>query len=100
MDSEQAEELWRTSDYAVDIAATWPGVPANDVTPDELVTLLRDRLADGKECSFRFRDAKFELEWSNRLSIRSMVVEVMEHCKVTRKVRLVENSGYLQEVTP
>jgi len=62
-----------------------------------LVTLLRDRLADGKDCSFRFRDAKFEFEWSNRLNIRSMLVEVMEHGKVTRKIRLVENCGYLQD---
>lgn len=100
MDSEQAEELWRTSDYAIHIAATWPGVPASDVTPDELVTLLRDRLAEGKECSFRFKDAKFEFEWSNRLNIRGMVVEVIENGKVTRKVRLVENCGYLQKVTP
>lgn len=100
MDHDQAEELWRVSDYAVHIAATWPGIPANDVTPDELVTLLRDRLAEGKECSFRFRDAAFEFEWSNRLNIRSMLVEVIENGKVTRKVRLVENCGYLQEVTP
>lgn len=100
MDHEQAEELWRTSDYAVHIAATWPGVPANDLTPDELTTLLRDRLADGKSCDFRFKDAKFELEWGNRLSIRSVVVEVIENGKVTCKVRLVENSGYLQETTP
>ena len=99
MDSDQADELWHTSDYAVHIVATWPGVPANDVTPDELVTLLRDRLADGKDCSFRFTDAKFEFEWSNRLSIRSMVVEVIEHGQVTRTVRLVENCGYLQETT-
>lgn len=100
MDSDQAEELWRTSDYAVHIAATWPGVPANDLTPDELMTLLRDRLADGKSCDFRFKEAKFELEWGNRLSIRSVVVEVIENGKVTGKVRLVENSGYLQETTP
>ena len=99
-DTNQAEEMWRTSDYAVHIAATWPGVPANDVTPDELVTLLRDRLADGKQCSFRFKDAKFDCGWGNRLNIRSMLVEVIENGKVTRKVRLVENCGYLQETTP
>ncbi|MBX3472858.1 MAG: sensor histidine kinase [Planctomycetes bacterium] len=100
LDHDQADELWRTSDLAVHIAATWPGVPANDVTPDELVTLLRDRLADGKDCRLRFANAKFELGWGNQLSIQSMLVKVVENGKVTRKVCLVENCGYLQEVTP
>ncbi len=73
MDHEQAEELWRTSDYAVAIAATWPGVPANDITPDELVTLLRARLNLGRDCSLRFKNATFEIDWGNRLSISDQV---------------------------
>lgn len=97
MDHDQAEELWRTSDYAVAIAATWPGVPANDVTPDELVTLLRARLNLGRDCSLRFKNATFEIDWGNRLSISEATVEVIEDGGVTREVRLSEVDGYLRE---
>jgi hypothetical protein len=100
MNRDESEALWRTSEQALQVASTWPGVPAADVAPDELIALLRDRLADGKGCEFRFSEASFELDWDYRLSIQSMLVEVVENGKTTRKVRLTQNCGYLQEVTP
>jgi len=100
MTREEAEEHWRTSEYAVQIAATWPGVPACDVSLDELVILLGKRLVGDKVCRLRFTEATFEPDWDNRMNIRSATVEVLEKGEVTRTVRLVEDSGYLQEVTP
>ncbi|MBP9893342.1 MAG: hypothetical protein KBG84_15670, partial [Planctomycetes bacterium] len=97
MDHEQAEELWRTSDYAVAIAATWPGVPANDITPDELVTLLRARFNLGRDSSLRFTNATFEIDWGNRLSIGAATVEVIDEGEVSQTVNLREIDGYLRE---
>ncbi len=95
MDHDQAEELWRTSDYAIAIAATWPGIPANDVTPDELVTQLRARLNLGRDCPLRFKNATFEIDWGNRLNISAATVEVIEDGEVCRNERLTEVDGFL-----
>ena len=41
------DALPRTRDSSVNILALWPSVLANDVTHDELRTLLRDKLTIG-----------------------------------------------------
>jgi len=96
MDSDAAEELWRTSKYAVQIAATRTGVPAN-ATLYELYTLLLDRF--GKPGALvKFKDATFEFDRGETINIRTATVEFSQDNKVFREVRLHAVNGYLQEV--
>jgi hypothetical protein len=100
MSHDEAEELWRTSEYAVHLAATWPGVPACDVTVDELHTLLMDRFGSESCTAVHLKDAVLELEWGGRISVQSAKVEFLEAGEMQRAVELREAEGYLREVAP
>jgi hypothetical protein len=97
MSRDEIDDAWRTSSYAMAIAATWPGPPAMDVTPEELFLLLRERYRRSEDSTFRLSNANFELGWGNCLTIHSLDLEEVIDDEVTHKTSLVAQDGYLRE---
>jgi hypothetical protein len=90
----ECEALWRTSQQNRDIVATWNGIPACDVTLDELCCVLNDKLKPG-DGNMTFRNMNMTPRYESCMDVENCAVLIKETGKPTRVLQLQAKDGRL-----